>query len=154
MKQKLIKRAGMGLLEGIAIGFLISLLVSMCIGDGNFYSVQPHLIDKMGNELNAVIFQTVLCALLGTGFGMASVIWEIESWSLAKQSGVYFLIACVIMLPVSYVADWMHHSVVGVLIYFGIFALIFALIWVARYLFWKNKIKKMNDTVKKVNHIN
>ena len=61
----------------------------------------------MGNELNAVIFQTILCGVMGTGFAMASVIWEIDSWSLAKQSGIYFAIACAIMIPAAYVTNWM-----------------------------------------------
>ena len=36
---------------------------------------------------------------------MASVIWEIDSWSLAKQSGIYFSIACVTMLPIAYITN-------------------------------------------------
>ena len=74
---------------------------------------------------------------------MASVIWEIDSWSLAKQSGVYFFLACLLMLPVAYAADWMEHSIRGVLIYVGIFLSV----WVTQYLIWKRKIRKMNHLV-------
>ena len=77
----------------------------------------------MGNQLNAVILQTILCAILGVGFAMASVIWEIDSWSLAKQSGVYFLVISVVMLPIAYFANWMKHSIAGVLSYVGIFVM-------------------------------
>jgi hypothetical protein len=103
----------------------------------------------MGNELNAVIFQTVLCGIMGSGFAMASVIWELDSWSLAKQSGIYFLIACIIMFPIAYIANWMKHSVTGVLSYVGIFVVIFVIVWIAQYLSWKRKIKRMNDCFKK-----
>ena len=95
MKKKMIQRGLLGFPLGIAIGFVITVIISMCIGDGSFYPVTPELIDTMKNELNAVILQTILCGILGTGFAMASVIWEIDSWSLAKQSGIYFSIACV-----------------------------------------------------------
>ena len=88
------QRGLLGFPLGIAIGFVITVIISMCIGDGSFYPVTPELIDTMKNELNAVILQTILCGILGTGFAMASVIWEIDSWSLAKQSGIYFSIAC------------------------------------------------------------
>lgn len=73
------------------------MIISICIGDGFFYPVTPELVNKMGSELNAVLIQTGLSGIMGTGFAMASVIWEIDSWSLAKQSGIYFAIACVIM---------------------------------------------------------
>ena len=149
MKKKMILRGLFGLPVGIAIGFVITLIISACIGNGSFYPVTPELIDSMGNELNAVILQTVLCAVMGAGFAAASVIWELDSWSLAKQSGVYFLIISVIMLPIAYVTNWMKHTVLGVLSYAGIFAAIFVVVWLSQYLLWKRKIKKMNALVSK-----
>ena len=104
-------------------------------------------MEAVGNELNAVILQTALCGIMGSGFAMASVIWEIDSWSLVKQSGIYFAIACAVMLPIAYIANWMQHSVSGVLSYIGIFIAIFVFVWLAQYFAWKSKIKKMNDKV-------
>ena len=103
----------------------------------------------MGNELNAVIVQTVLCGIMGAGFAMASVIWEIDSWSLAKQSGIYFSVACIVMLPIAYVTNWMKHSVGGILCYVGIFFAIFLIVWLMQYHAWKSRIKEMNDCIKK-----
>lgn len=147
MKKKVILRGLFGLPVGIAIGFVITLLISICIGDGAFYPVTPELIQMMGNQLNAVILQTILCAILGVGFAMASVIWEIDSWSLAKQSGVYFLVISVVMLPIAYFANWMKHSIAGILSYVGIFVMFFAAVWISQYLLWKRRIKKMNARI-------
>ena len=154
MKKKMIQRGLLGFPLGIAIGFVITVIISMCIGDGSFYPVTPELIDTMKNELNAVILQTILCGIMGTGFAMASVIWEIDSWSLAKQSGVYFAIACVIMFPISYFANWMPHSTAGILSYVGIFVAIFLAAWATQYSVWKRKIKKMNEGIKDNNDMN
>ena len=142
-------RGLLGLPTGIAIGFVITLIISACIGNGSFYPVTPELIDTMGNELNAVILQTVLCAVMGVGFAAASVIWELDSWSLAKQSGIYFMIISVIMLPIAYVTNWMKHTALGVLSYVAIFVAIFIIVWLSQYLLWKRKIKKMNALVSK-----
>ena len=142
MKKKIIMRGLFGLPTGIAIGFVITLIISACIGNGSFYPVTPELIDTMGNELNAVILQTVLCAVMGVGFAAASVIWELDSWSLAKQSGIYFMIISVIMLPIAYVTNWMKHTVLGVLSYAGIFVAIFVVVWLSQYLLWKRKIRR------------
>ena len=147
MKKKVILRGLFGLPVGIAIGFVITLLISICIGDGAFSPVTPELIQTTGNQLNAVILQTILCAILGVGFAMASVIWEIDSWSLAKQSGVYFLVISVVMLPIAYFANWMKHSIAGVLSYVGIFVMFFAAVWISQYLLWKRRIKKMNARI-------
>lgn len=149
MKKKIIMRGLLGLPTGIAIGFVITLIISACIGNGSFYPVTPELIDTMGNELNAVILQTVLCAVMGVGFAAASVIWELDSWSLAKQSGIYFMIISVIMMPIAYVTHWMKHTALGVLSYVAIFVAIFIIVWLSQYLLWKRKIKKMNALVSK-----
>ena len=74
MKKKMIQRGLLGFPLGIAIGFVITVIISMCIGDGSFYPVTPELIDTMKNELNAVILQTILCGILGTGIGILSYV--------------------------------------------------------------------------------
>lgn len=152
MKKKIMKRIWIGLPVGIAMGHIITLIISACIADGTFYSVTPELAEKMGNELNAVILQTVLCGVLGAGFAAASVIWELDSWSLAKQSGVYFLVIGIILLPIAYVTNWMQHTVAGFLSYIGIFVGIFVAVWLSQYLCWKRRIKKINDRVRHGNN--
>lgn len=149
MKKKIISRGVAGFPIGIAIGFVITVIISVCVGDGLFYPVTPELIVTAGNELNAVILQTVLCGIMGAGFAIASVIWDIDSWSLAKQSGIYFFVACIVMLPIAYVTNWMKHSIGGILCYVGIFIIIFVFVWLIQYFVWKSKIKKMDDSVKK-----
>ena len=149
MQRKLILRGLFGFPVGVAIGFVITIMISVCVGDGSFYPVTPELIVTMGNELNAVMLQTVLCGIMGAGFAMASVIWEMDSWSLAKQSGIYFSVACIVMLPIAYVTNWMKHTVGGILAYVGIFVVIFLTVWLIQYSAWKRKIKKMNDSIKK-----
>lgn len=137
-------RSLFGFPMGIAIGYLITILLSLALANGYYSPCAPELISAMGNEINAVILQTVLCGILGTGFAASSVIWEIESWSIVKQIGIYFSIISVIMLPIAYFAFWMKHSVVGFLIYFEIFVFIFVIIWITLYIIGKINVRKMN----------
>ena len=111
MKKKIFYRALIGFPIGISIGNLIMILISLGWANGYYSPCVPDLITAMGNEINAVIIQTVLCGLLGSGFSVSSVIWEIEHWSIVKQTGLYFLIISVIMLPIAYFMYWMEHSV-------------------------------------------
>lgn len=152
MKKNIILRGLLGFPLGISIGFVITVFISIYAGDGSFYPVTPKLIETMGTELSAVVLQTVLCGFVGTGFAMASVIWKIDSWSLAKQNGIYFAIACIVMFPISYFANWMPHSTGGFLSYIGIFIAIFIFAWLIQYFVWKSKIKKMNDGVRNRNN--
>ncbi len=151
MKKKIIMRSILGFPIGVAIGYIITIFVSLCWADGYYYPCVPELIAMMGNEINAVLLQTVLCGALGAVCAAGSVIWEIEHWGIIKQTIIYFAIISFTMMPVSYFAYWMEHSLKGFLSYFGIFALIFIAIWVLEFFVGKYNVKHMNARLHKMN---
>jgi len=147
MKKKVFLRGILGVPIGITIGYFITILISLGWADGNYVPCVPELTGAVGSEIKAVILQALLCGLLGAGFAASSVIWEIDKWSLTKQSGIYFLIISVIMLPVAYFSYWMDHSIAGFFSYFGVFVLIFAVIWVFQFTLGKRSVRKMNENL-------
>ncbi len=147
MKKKILLRGILGFPIGVTIGYVITIFISLGRADGSYVPCVPELIDTVGSEINAVALQALLCGLLGAGFAASSVIWEIENWSLTKQSGIYFLIISIIMLPIAYFSYWMEHSVAGFFSYFGIFVLIFAIIWVIQFALGKRNVRKMNENL-------
>ncbi len=94
-----------------------------------------------------VLLQSFLYGVLGAVFAGCSVIWELECWGIVKQTGIYFLIVSVVMMPIAYISYWMEHSVKGILSYFGVFVFIFAVIWAVEYAIAKHNVKKMNETL-------
>lgn len=44
---------------------------------------------------------------------------------LSLQTGIYFLIISIIMMPVAYFTYWMEHSIKRFLSYFGVFIVFF-----------------------------
>lgn len=150
MKKKAILRGLLGFPVGIAIGHIISVLSSLIFGNGAFDPCSPDLISYAGNEINAVILQTILCGVVGVSFSASSVVWEAEGWSMAKQTGVYFLVNTLVMLPTAYLLNWMEHSVGGFFYYFGIFTLYFSIIWAIQYFAWRIAVKKMNEKLRKM----
>lgn len=68
MKKEFVGRIGVGLLGGIAVSYLITVGISITLGDGNYYPCVPGLVEQFGSEIMAVIIQTILSALLGAGF--------------------------------------------------------------------------------------
>ena len=151
MKKEFVLRVFIGLLGGIVISYLITIGISLAIGDGSYYPCVPSLIERFGNEITAIIIQTVLSAVLGAGFAGSSIIWEMDEWSLLKQTSIYFGIVSVLMMTVAYICEWMEHSVKGILSYFGIFFAIFIVIWIVQYLIWKIRISKIKEGIQRNN---
>lgn len=151
MKKELIFRLLVGLLVGIVISYFITIGISLAIGDDNYYPCVPSFIERFGNEITAVIIQTVLSAVLGAGFAGCSLVWEKDEWSLLKQTSIYFSIVSVLMMTIAYICEWMEHSVKGILGYFGIFFAIFIVVWIVQYLIWKVRISKIKEGIQKNN---
>lgn len=149
MKKKILLRGMLGFPLGIAIGYLISIFTSLMLADGYYSPCTPELIDAMGNEINAVMLQALLCGIVGSGFAASSAIWEVDGWGLVKQTGIYFLINSVIMMPVAYVSYWMEHSLRGILGYYGLFIFIFIVIWLVLYIRGRYNVKRMNEILRK-----
>ncbi|MDE6851158.1 MAG: DUF3021 domain-containing protein [Lachnospiraceae bacterium] len=146
MKTKVFLRGLCGIPIGIAIGYLITIIYSLAWGKGTYSPcVAPELVKLMGNELNAVILQTGFYCLLGGTYAASSVIWELETWGITKQTVIYFLIGTCVMMPVAYFTYWMEHSLAGFLTYFGIFVLIFFIIWLTLFLVTLHVVKTMNE---------
>ena len=82
MKKKLFLRSLIGAPVGLAISTLITVIISLCLGTGDFYAAQPELIDDCGNEINAVLLQTLCSLILGGICGGSSIIWDDEKRSL------------------------------------------------------------------------
>ena len=147
IKKTMTNRALLGIPLGIAIGQLMAIIGSLIMEDGVFVSVSDLLIERFGNEINAVIIQTILNAFIGATFASSSIIWEIDEWSLAKQSGIYFTITSIVFLPISYFSGWMQPSLIGFISYFTVFVCVFIINWIVGYFVWKKRIDAINRKI-------
>ncbi len=148
MKKNLIRRCLVGAPIGISISFIIAIIISVIINKGEFYPVDPQFSQLCGGELNAVIIQSVSSMIYGAIMAGASVIWEVDNWSLLKQTVVHCLVISLATLPIAFFMHWMPHNVLGAVVYFAIFFAIYFIIWISLYLSIKRKIQALDKKVK------
>jgi hypothetical protein len=148
IRRSIIIYALLGFPLGIAIGTVILLIMSFFAGDGNLHPVTPFMLTWLPNELVAFFLQTVLCGILGSVCAGASPIFQIDRWSLARQTVTHFLLLSVTMITIASICGWAGRdglSLLGTLSYAGIFVVIYLLIWASLSLYWRNWIKKANS---------
>ncbi len=145
MKKELLKRMLLGAPLGLAISTVITIAISLTVGDGQYYAVVPSLARDMGSEINAMLLQAGLSMVYGAAWAGASVIWDAEKWSLLKMTLVHLIVTSLATFPIAFFARWMPHSTTGILIYIGIFVAIYAAIWFSQYTAMKKRIAAMNE---------
>lgn len=86
---------------------------------------------------------TFLVGIIATTIASASVIYEIENWSLVKQSIIHFIIMLFTVLPCLLVSGW--YKLVSILDYLtviGQFLLVGILLWSIAYVIFGKLLKK------------
>lgn len=150
MKKKLLFRSLLGAPIGVLVSLIVTVIISLCTGHGEYYSAPHELTDWCGSEITAVIVQLVCSLAVGAIGGGSSVIWDMEKWSLTKQTLIHFAVLVIGFVPVSYVLNWMPHYLYGALGYIGAFISVYLIMWISVYFSVKAKIKKMNKRLQEI----
>ena len=147
MKKKAILRALWGAPVGLAISTIVTMIISLIIGDGQFYAVPSGLIEECGGELNAVLLQAGCSMLYGAAWSGASAIWENDCWSLLRQTVTHLLVCAVSALPIAWFMHWIPRNIGGLLAYCAMFFISYAIIWATQYLSMKKRVQQLNKKI-------
>ena len=147
IKKAVAKRAILGFIYGVFIGQTILILESLMARDGNFYAVSNSLLNLVGTKIGAVIVQYFLTGVIGTTFAATTVIFEIDEWSLLRQTILHFIITSVVMYIAGFLCGWFPHTVASTLVWFGVFIVIYIIFWICFSTYYKNKVKKINEAL-------
>lgn len=148
MKKKVLLRCLLGAPLGLAISTTITIVISLTVGDGNYYPVVPELAAACKSEVSAVLLQAIFSLLYGAAWAGASAIWEMENWSLLRQTVTHLVICSLATFPVAYLMRWMKHTTGGILLYFGIFWVIYLVVWLSQYAAMKKRVAAINQKIR------
>ncbi len=143
--KKALLRGAVGIPIGVTIGYGITVVMALAFGGGEFSPVVPAMTEAFGAESVAVAAQFGLMSLVGFVFAIASCAWEVEGWSLLKQTVVHFCSITPTAMLVAWACHWAEYTPGGLWGYFGIFVVIYVGIFVIEMLGAKEKVKRANQ---------
>lgn len=86
---------------------------------------------------------TFIVGIIIASVAAASVIYEIENWSLFRQSVIHFLIMLVTVLPCLYISGWYKlNNVLDYVKVFGIFLFVGIVLWTISYFIFGKTLTK------------
>ena len=92
MKKQVFLRSLLGAFVGCFIGVVIIICISLAIGGRDMHVATPALLAQVGSEVGAFSLQMAAAMLIGAIWSGASVIWDVEHWSLLRQTLTHFLL--------------------------------------------------------------
>jgi len=138
----------MGIPIGVTIGYGITVVMALRFGGGSFSPVVPAMAEAFGAESVAVAAQFGLMCLMGFVFAFASCAWEVERWSLLKQTVVHFCSITPTTLFIAWVCRWAEYTPGGLWGYFAIFVVIYVVIFIIEMLGAREKVRKANERLR------
>ena len=100
-----------------------------------------------GKEILQGMISVYLLAFVHAG---ASIFNQIEEWGICKSIGVHFSVLYVAYSLCYFMNSWIPFNLKGFLIFTGIFAAIYIVVWAVVYICVRGSSRKIND---KLNNI-
>ncbi|MDQ0219796.1 DUF3021 domain-containing protein [Peribacillus cavernae] len=85
------------------------------------------------------------CLLCSWFFTTATLLFEIDKWSLLSQTILHFMIVSILYFFLSFLVGWIPFSLNGLSAGIGIFILLYVIIWIIFYLYFRFQVKSLND---------
>ena len=146
MKKKTLQYCLLGFPIGVSINQLLTLLISYLeTGGTQYYPVPPSLQAAVGGVFPGILVQFFLSGLLGAASVGLSVIFQMERWSIAKQTLLHFLGLGLVFFPVSLLAGWMPPNTTGIFLFIAVFILVYVFLWLVQYIYWRRALRRLNQ---------
>lgn len=149
MSKKVLKSCLSGSLVAIVISHLIAIIISLIIGDGNFYPTSLGFTKICDTLPSAALLQFITMTIFGAACGGVSSIYQISKWSLLKRTIIHFIILTTTSLITALLAGWIPFYVSSIIIYLALFIIIYVIIWFVIYFTTLKEVKELNNTLRK-----
>lgn len=110
-----------GAIGGIVIGYLMALGFSTFFNTTYLFPSNPTFVSHWSSPLAATQLSTLLWILIGEVWAFSSWLFEIETWSITKQTIAHCLCSYLGMTPLAILCGWFPLNVR----WFGFYTLVY-----------------------------
>ncbi len=121
------------------VGFILGMLVGIVIW----------MIPPVNSEGRSLIVHVIVSGIHGLIPCGAATVYEIESWGLTKQTVVHATLTLATILGIEIPMKWWEPGP-EMLIALVAYVVIYAIIWLANYLYWKITVADMNKALDEI----
>lgn len=128
----------MDLRSKFIINSLVGLVLGMLVG------IVIWMIPPVNNEGRSLLVHVIVSGIHGLIPCGAATVFMIESWGLTRSTVVHATITLATILAIDLPMKWFSWGAefaVALVIY----VIIYTIIWLVNYLYWKHTVKEMND---------
>ena len=142
--KKIINYLLRGITIGITTGFLISLTFAFIYQSKDYAPSAPTFMSHFSSSTSATAVSALLWALIGCVFAISSLAFEVDRWSITKQTIVHFLITYVGFTPLAILCGWFPLNFFWLSFFTLIFVIVYFIIWLASMTTARHEVRAFN----------
>lgn len=103
-----------------------------------------------GNEMidGSLFIKNALGSIFcGWFFSVSPLYFENENLRLSQQTALHFVTVFILYFVIAFWIEWIPFNLSSFAMMFGIFLVVYAIIWTSFYLYFKNEAKKINAEI-------
>lgn len=149
MMRRILNRFFFGMPFGITYGLLITLLDAYVRGEKTYQPSGTRFASHFSNHLDMLLVSIILWALIGSLFSVTTMLFEIETWSLARQTLTHFALTVSGFMILAYLAGWYPLDLISIASEIFVFIIIYLVIWGSSMLRAKRNVDAINRKINK-----
>lgn len=130
---------GIGFIVGLLIGLTVSFLTNEAPLDG--FAFDSYLC-----------FELLIGGIYGAMAMGGSVVYDIESFSIARSTAIHFFITFVGFHLLAYVQGWLRPEETWYILLTIAWLIAYFIIWLVQYLIFRHKVKQLNEDLSRIRH--
>ncbi|MCR5272311.1 MAG: DUF3021 domain-containing protein [Lachnospiraceae bacterium] len=152
IKSRFIQMSSIGFSLGVFVGLFIAAISSIVSGDDSFHIYGEQFAQKIGNVTLSFTIELLCYGLLGVvGMGVKTLTYDNDKIPLLKATVMHFIIVMVVFVFVSNLLCWFETGdIIGRMIFYGCFILVYAMIWAIMSAIYKKEINTINNKLKQI----
>ncbi|WP_407884696.1 DUF3021 domain-containing protein [Furfurilactobacillus curtus] len=146
--RKIIAAILCGIPIGITVGFIISLFFSVIYRSQSYLPSTPTFIAQFSSPLIATIVSSVLWALIGIVFSLTNLLFQVDSWSITRQTVGHFVLSYLGFTPLAILCGWFPKSIAWLALFSLIYLVIYIIVWFISMSIAQAEVRRLNRMFK------
>lgn len=113
-----------------------------------FIALTILMVNDIDPPIDKIWFYMLMSFILGIFFGIASFIFELETWSPLKKTVIHFSLTIIVFFIIALSIGWIPVSFWAIVVSIIIFVALYVLYWSGFYLYYKKIENDLNNSLK------
>ena len=138
----------LGFRNGVFLGVCGALFFSFFNGSETFQAMPPQFSEQYSTQLMAFFVTVCVWGLIGVVSTLTNLIYSATEWSILRMTVTHGSLTYLLILPLALFLRWLHFSSKELILFTGIYVVLYFILWLQAILSARRDIAQINHQLR------